>query len=154
MLKYETMTEEELKERVEEIVSSWEDSTAVENWNEYCDRNNYYDDRIEYNDIDELLCGYTKPSEVLNKIGSDYDMQDDYAVFTIYGLESFNYLDEGSSPYDVETLADYIIENKECFGDSDLEELFEEEVDEADEPADIDSDMGYDPYMGMITDEV
>jgi hypothetical protein len=63
-------------------------------------------------------------------------------------------LDEGSSPYDVETLADYIIENKECFGDSDLEELFEEEVDEADEPEDIDSDMGYDPYMGMITDEV
>lgn len=154
MLKYETMTEEELKERVEEIVSSWEDSTAVENWNKYCDRNNYYDDRIEYNDIDELLCGYTKPSEVLDKIGSNYNMNDTYAVFTIYGLESFNYIEDSSSPYDVDTMVDYIIENKECFGDSDLEELFEEEVEEDDEPADIDSDMGYDPYMGMITDDV
>ena len=153
MLKYETMTEEELKERVEEIVSSWRDSTAVENWNEYCENEFYYDDRIEYNDIDELLCGYTKPSEVLDKISSDYDMQDDYAVFTIYGLESFNYLEDSSSPYDISTMVDYIIENQECFGDSDLEELFEE-VEEDDEPNDIDSDMGYDPYMGMITDEV
>lgn len=150
----ETMTEEELKERVEEIVSSWEDSTAVENWNEYCDRNNYYDDRIEYNDIDELLCGCTKPSEVLNKISSDYGVSDTYAKNGIYGWESFSYLDDSSSPYDADTLADYIIENKECFGDDDLKELFFEEVVEDDEPADIDSDMGYDPYMGMITDEV
>ena len=154
MLKYETMTEEELKERVEEIVSSWRDSTAVENWNEYCENESYYDDRIEYNDIDELLCNCTKPSEVLDKISSDYDMQDDYAVFTIYGLESFNYLEDSSSPYDISTMVDYIIENQECFGDYDLEELFEEEVDEDYEPEDIDSDMGYDPYMGMITDDV
>lgn len=154
MLKYEAMTEEELRERVEEIVSLWSDSTAVVNWNEYCENESYYDDRIEYNDIDELLCGLTKPSEILDKIGSDYDMNDTYAVFTIYGLESFNYVEDSSSPYDFGTMVDYIIENQECFGDSDLEELFEEEVDEAEEPEDIDSDMGYDPYMGMITDEV
>ena len=133
MLKYETMTEEELKERVKEIVSLWSDSTAVENWNEYCDRNNYYDDRIKYNDIDELLCGCTKPSEVLDKVSSDYKMSDTYAVFTIYGLESFDYVDDSSSPYDVGTMVDYIIENKECFGDDELEELFEEEVDEEEE---------------------
>ena len=81
-------------------------------------------------------------------------MDDEYAVATIYGWKSFNYVDDENSPYDDDEMAQYIIENGECFGDSDLEELFEEEVEEDDEPEDIDSDMGYDPYMGMITDEV
>ncbi len=130
MLKYETMTEEELRERVEEIVSLWSEGTAIENWNEYCEDNNYYDDRIEFNFVDELLCGCTRPSEVLDAIGDGYNMNDSYAVFDIYGLKSFNYLDDSESPYDVSTLVDYIIENEECFGDYDLEELFEEEIDE------------------------
>lgn len=133
MLKYETMTETELEERVEEIVSLWSESTAIDNWNKYCEDNNYYDDEIMSNDVDELLCGCTRPSEVLDKIGDGYNMNDTYAVFTIYGLKSFDYVEDSESPYDVSTLVDYIIKNEECFNDYELEELFEEEIDEEEE---------------------
>ena len=142
-------------EKVKEIISeTWDDGQKVYAWNERCEKLGYYDDRIEYNDIDELL-GDCKPSEVFQKVYTDkYKVDDEYAVATIYGWKSFNYVDDENSPYDDDEMAQYIIENGECFGDSDLEELFEEEVEEDDEPEDIDSDMGYDPYMGMITDEV
>lgn len=141
-------------EKVKEIISeTWDDGQKVYAWNERCEKLGYYDDRIEYNDIDELL-GYCKPSEVFQKVYTDkYKVDDEYAVATIYGWKSFNYADDENSPYDDDEMAQYIIESGECFGDSDLEELFEE-VEEDDEPDDIDSDMGYDPYMGMITDEV
>ena len=36
----------------------------------------------------------------------------------------------------------------------DTDELTIDDEDEVEEPDDIDSDMGYDPYMGMVTDEV
>ena len=36
----------------------------------------------------------------------------------------------------------------------DVSELTIDDEDEVEEPDDIDSDMGYDPYMGMVTDEV
>ena len=139
-------------------------------------------------DLDEML-GEKKPSEVVEMLTSDFDKDDDYFYFSIYGLEStcdpvsiyrdeIDYSDmvdwlerwgiKGSvnddefeelvemlynESYDDEDMTDE--EFKEALQDIgiDTDELVEF-CDEPDEPEDIDSDMGYDPYMGMITDEV
>jgi hypothetical protein len=46
------------------------------------------DDRCySMDEIDEIL-GDRKPSEVLNMVTSDFDFNDDYFYFSIYGLES------------------------------------------------------------------
>lgn len=48
------------------------------------------DDRCYYMDeIDEIL-GDRKPSELLNMVTSDFDCNDVYFYFSIYGLESCN----------------------------------------------------------------
>lgn len=139
-------------------------------------------------DLDEML-GEKKPSEVVEMLTSDFDKDDDYFYFSMYGLEStcdpvsiyrdeidysdmvdwlerhgikgFVNDDEFSElvemlyleSYDEEDMTD--AEFKEALQDIgiDTDDLVEF-CDEPDEPADIDSDMGYDPYMGMITDEV
>jgi len=139
-------------------------------------------------DLDEML-GEKKPSEVVEMLTSDFDKDDDYFYFSMYGLEStcdpvsiyrdeidysdmvdwlerhgikgFVNDDEFSElvemlyleSYDEDDMTDE--EFKEALQDIgiDTDELVEF-YDEDDEPADIDSDMGYDPYMGMITDEV
>ena len=118
-------------EMVKAIISeNWDDGQKVYAWNERCDNLKYYDDRIEYNNIDELLMD-CKPSEVIQKIDTaNYRLNDEYAVCTIYGWKSFNYADDENSPYDNDEMARYIVDRGECFGDSDLEELFEEEEEE------------------------
>lgn len=141
-------------------------------------------------DLDEML-GEKKPSEVVNMLTSDFDSNDDYFYFSIYGLEStcdpvsiyrdeIDYSDmvdwlerwgiKGSvnddefselvemlyqESYDEEDMTDE--EFKEALQDIgiDTDELVEfADVEEDYEPEDIDSDMGYDPYMGMYTDDV
>jgi hypothetical protein len=142
-------------------------------------------------ELDEIL-GEKKPSEVVEMLTSDFDKEDDYFYFSIYGLESTDdpvsiYRDEidysdmvdwletyglrnisvnddefselvemlCNESYDEEDMTDE--EFKEALQDIgiDTDELVEFADDDEDyEPADIDSDMGYDPYMGMITDEV
>lgn len=141
-------------------------------------------------DLDEML-GEKKPSEVVEMLTSDFDKDNDYFYFSIYGLESTDdpvsiYRDEidysdmvdwlercglkGSvsddefeelvemlyrESYDEEDMTDE--EFKEALQDIgiDTDDLVEfADDDEPDEPADIDSDMGYDPYMGMCTDDV
>lgn len=140
-------------------------------------------------ELDEIL-GEKKPSEVVEMLTSDFDKEDDYFYFSIYGLESTSdpvliYRDEIDYSDMVDWLETYGLRNINvndnefselvemlCNETYDEEDMTDEEFKEAlqdigidtdelvefmeedDEPADIDSDMGYDPYMGMITDEV
>ena len=140
-------------------------------------------------ELDEIL-GEKKPSEVVEMLTSDFDKDNDYFYFSIYGLESTDdpvsiYRDEIDYSDMVDWLENYGLRNINVNDDEfselvemlcnetyDEEDMTDEEFKEAlqdigidtdelvefakedDEPADIDSDMGYDPYMGMITDEV
>lgn len=119
------MTYDEFRNSIREMVEGLDDSDLVNAWNEVCDNENYMDDYIWFNDPDELLNGRT-PSEVLNDIGDSYDINDEYAVWTIYGLNSFNYTSDSNCPIDVDMIVDYIIDNEEDFGDSDIEALLEQ----------------------------
>lgn len=119
------MTYDELREGVKCALYDMHDRDIINAWNELCDNENYMDDYIYSNDPDELLYGQT-PSEVLNNIGSDYNINDEYAVFTIYGLESFDYVTDSNCPVDYDMLVDYVIDNSEAFDNSEIEDLLEE----------------------------
>lgn len=110
-------------DKVKEAIDELTRCEMIALWNEYCDANNYYDDRIEYNDIDELCCGLC-PSDVINAIDLDnYNLNDDFAVDSIYGWRSFNYVDDEKSPFDINGLAKYIVNSEEHFGYLDDDEI-------------------------------
>ena len=129
------MTYDEFKNGIREAVESMDDSDLVNAWNEVCDSENYMDDYIYSNDPDELLYG-KMPSDILSEVTEDYSVNDNYAVWTIYGLESFNYTGDSSCPIDMDMIVDYIIDNEEDFGDSDIEELLDQWNEEEEEDED------------------
>lgn len=73
------------------------------------------DDRCySMDEIDEILYG-KKPSEILNMVTSDFNYNDDYFYFSIYGLESCDdkadvYLDR----FDHEEILDEYLNNYYC----------------------------------------
>ena len=146
----------ELYEHIKEELESWDIDDLVQIWNDYCEDCNYMDDYVNYNDADELMCGET-PSDIINGLGSHYSLNDRFAVYTIYGWESFNYETDEHCPIDIDTLADWIVDDEDGHGYDSLQDIVDEyleEEEEDDEPDDIDSDLGYDPYMGETTYDV
>ena len=129
------MTYDEFRNGIREAVESMDDSDLVNAWNEVCDNENYMDDYIYSNDPDELLYGKT-PSDILSEVTEDYSVNDNYAVWTVYGLESFNYTSDSSCPIDIDIIVDYIIDNEEDFDDSDIEELLDQWNEEEEEDED------------------
>lgn len=111
------------------IIEAMQDYEVIDLHNQMCEGNNCMDDYIYNNDIDELLCNQ-KPSEVANALHKDYNINDDYAVFTIYGLNSFSYLGDENSPIDYDEIVDYIIDNEDDCGYSEIAEILEEDDEE------------------------
>lgn len=94
--------------------------------NEYDEVVCCYDDVIyRMDEFDDVFQGVT-PTDIAKRIlGEDFSLDDDYFVFTIYGIESFsrfnliNYVD-------IEEVVEYIIENKNCLGNSDVDDMLKE----------------------------
>ena len=122
----------ELYDRIREELESWGTDELVEIWNDYCNERNYMDDYIEYNNPDEFMSGRT-PSEVLEQIGDNYDIRDDYAVYTIYGWESFNCTTDEHCPIDIDTLADWIVDDEDGHGYDSLQDIVDEYLEEEEE---------------------
>lgn len=115
--------EENMREKLYDILNEMNDDDIVLVWNEYCYNTNYYDDNIEYMDfLDDFFCDMSA-TEILEHIDRDFYVRDKYFFSNIYGYESFN------DPYevvDVDALADYILGNEETLGSDELVEFFEE----------------------------
>ena len=111
-------------EKIKEAITELDDGETVALWNDYCEANNYYDDYIEYNDIDELLYGL-KPSEVLNRVDKEnYNESDRYCSYDGYGeLYSFDYADCDDSPFDLDSLAQWIYDNEDACGYLDEDDI-------------------------------
>ena len=111
-------------DKIKEAITDLDDSTGVALWNDYCEANNYYDDYIEWNDIDELLYG-RNPSEVLNMVDKNkYDQYDSYCAYDGYGnLYSFDYVDDSGSPFDLDSLAQWIYDNEDALGYLDEDDI-------------------------------
>ena len=111
-------------DKIKEAITDLTDGETVALWNDYCEANNYYDDYIEYNDIDDLLYGL-KPSEVLNRVDKEnYNESDRYCSYDGYGeLYSFDYADCDDSPFDLDSLAQWIYDNEDACGYLDEDDL-------------------------------
>lgn len=101
-----------------------EDLRSVSNeYNEVVCR---YDDEIyRMDEFDDVCQGWT-PTDIAKKIlGEDFSLDDDYFVFTIYGIESFSRFNL-INHVDIEEIVEYIIENENCLGNSDADNILKE----------------------------
>lgn len=118
------------KERIEEVLNGLSTEDIVSAWNEYQQANNYEDELIPMYELDDYFCGCTV-TEFLGKIDMDeFDLNDDYFRYTIYGIASV------SDVFDViyiDELAQYMDDNEEYFDVYEIEEIFEEEEEEEEE---------------------
>lgn len=121
-----------LKEKMDDYC--WSDWELVGLWNEYCENNNYWDDRIfSMDELDDLFCG-CGAIELIDKLSSNFSTSDDYFKDTIYGLESFDNIED---VIEIDDVIEYIIDNDDnlyCDAIRDMldeiEELEEEEEEE------------------------
>lgn len=124
------------EEKVRETINDLSECEQVELWNERCEYENYMDDYIYDNNPDELMCGST-PSEILSGIDTEeYSIHDDWAYGgSIYGWQSFSYLDAENSPFDIDEIIDWYCYNEgyEQTNLLDYEELVEDEEEDTEE---------------------
>lgn len=119
--------------KVREQIEGLTEGEQVGIWNEYCYKVGYYDDEILENDLDEILAGET-PSKVASMVCTGtYATYDDYCCFDGYGnLKSFSYTNEYASPFDMDDLVKWVVDNEDTLGyfdeyDVEVEENEEEE---------------------------
>lgn len=127
------------------ILEELEDYQIVTIHNEYCDKH-AYDHRIYYmSEIDELLYGKT-PTEILDCLTSSFDKTDEFIVDTIYGLQSYNNIEDC---VDFDELADFLIE----YGDVDNileandQEIYDEFINCACEYSNLDDDSDFRDFL-------
>lgn len=124
------MNKENKIEELKEILKNLTENEIVNIWNEYCESNYYYDDRIEFmDDFDCLFEGKT-PTEILEQVDSSFCICDNYFKFGIYGAESF---DNPDDYIDYDDLANYILNNDEDFDNDEIQEFLDENNNEDDE---------------------
>lgn len=112
-------------EKVKEAINDLSRYDEVELWNDYCVASGDTEVYIERNNIDDL-CYDLRPSEVIDAIDLDnYNMNDDFAVCSIYGWRSFDYADDENSPFDIDALAKYIVDNEETFDYLDEDDIID-----------------------------
>ena len=103
-------------EHFEEVFKNSDDSTQIELWNNLCD-DRYYTERL-YNmcDLDEIVGGNKKPSEVIEMLDDDFNYKDDYFYFDGYErLCSVNWLDDffKNGRGDIEEIYSWLSQNEE-----------------------------------------
>ena len=113
----------DMKEEVLEMLRDMNDSDLVAVHNEYCDKVNYYDDRIyDMYEINDLLYGRS-PLEIITD-ARDVDANDNYIRYNGYGnLESTDCPDDWM---DLDEIADYIVENDDALRNDDIRDLLDE----------------------------
>lgn len=118
-------------EKIMEVLQSMDDETTREMWNEFQQAYRYED---EVYTLDEVIDGFLNDlsfREALEAIDKDeFDLNDDYAVSTIYGWKTFCDIFE---VVDLGDLAKYIDEEGETFNYPELEEIFEEDEEDEDD---------------------
>ena len=134
------MTDErkaEIRKQIEDLVfntiDNMSDSEMIELWNEYCDDNGYYDDRIEYFDegvFNDLMAGKT-PYEIYQIIdNSDISFFDDYCHYDGYELNTFS---DVYDSIDIDDLVKWVIEKEKDLCNFEIDELYNKLINEDEE---------------------
>jgi hypothetical protein len=118
------------RERIQEVLCDMSETELIfDVYDEYCNKNGYHDDRIDYMcDIDDFLggCSFTEAFKQIDK--ENFDLSDDYIMYTIYGyksLDSDEAIDEALD--NASDIVNYIIENDEDFGNLDIRDILDDE---------------------------
>lgn len=131
------MSREELYEALVSLLNSMSNEDARAVFNEYCSEYGSFEDYIYDNDeydLNEYFQG-DSPYEVLCRTGyGDYNISHDYFRTDGYNnVISFNNVHSAESPFYADELADYIIDNENALGNSDIEDLLDEYNESSDE---------------------
>lgn len=121
-----------MEERIKEIIKEMSTEDKVALWNEYCDSEYRFDDRIYFmEDFDEIMSGREPLDIARTCYFGDFDPTHEYFWFNGYAnLESDYDIDGEKSPFCIDELVDYIVENEEDFGNNDIAEVLEGEKEE------------------------
>lgn len=113
------LKKEDIRDILENDIPNWQ---LAEIWNEFCDRNNYNEDRVyEMSSLNEYLQGLT-PLEVIDSVSDgDFTTCSDFFQETIYGLSSF---DDVASHIDLYELVDDIFDDEETYGCDEIGDYF------------------------------
>ena len=112
------LKKEDIKDILVNDIPDWE---LVNIWNEYCDRNNLYEDRIyEMDCLDEYLDGLS-PSEVIDSLSDDFATWNTFFQDGVYGLHSFG---DVSNNIDIDALTDTIFDDEETYGCDEIDDYF------------------------------
>ena len=117
---------ETLEDTLNGVLDGMSTDDIVDAWNEYCQRDKYYDDMIYRNDPSFFMDNYTKESmwSLVKHIShGNYNSNDNYVVYSKQtgNLNSFDYLCDTYCPYDQSSLVGWLIRT---YGDN-LEEIGE-----------------------------
>lgn len=118
------------REMIVDGLKNLDNASAVGLWNEYCSECNCPDDTILDNDdnfFEEHFEGRVTEA-VRAALAGDYNFSHDYVRYNGYAnLESFDCADDENSPVDFDSLADWLIENKD---ESEIAELLDIEFED------------------------
>lgn len=99
-----------LRDLVIEHINDLPEDEIIALHNRYIDENSYEENIYQMDELDGML-SEREPSEIIKMLG-DFSLNHDYFYFDGSGnLNSFDYINESSSPVDVEELADWLIKN-------------------------------------------
>lgn len=116
-----------MEERIKEIIEEMSTDDKIALWNRYCNEDSRADDfiySIEY--FDEIMSGREPLDIARTCYFGDFDPTHKYFWFNGYAnLESDDWIDGEKSPFYINELADYIIENEEDFGNDEIAEVLE-----------------------------
>ena len=125
-----------LEEKLHEVLQDLGAHEFVSVWNEYCDANNYVDDRLySMSEFDEQFQNST-PLEIIKALGENFDVDDDWFAYTIYGVDS------SGDPFDLvceDDLINSIVREQKSFGCREIQDVLDE-YDDEDEDEDDDED--------------
>ena len=116
-------------DRIIECIREMTTSELVSLHNEYCNETNNYDDEIIDVDILDEICGGQDATWIANRVYfGEYHPQANYIKFNGYGNFQSIFEYEISQYIDEIAIAEYIIENHECFYNDEIKEILEDEL--------------------------
>lgn len=119
-----------LEEIKDFLINDLSDNDIFEMWNEYAQKN-YYDEIYSIDDFDDIM-EETSPTDIANSIYfGEYNPNDNYFQFDGYGnIKTTNNIEEFA---DYGELAEYICDNDDDLGNSELRDFLDEEDEESEE---------------------
>lgn len=116
------------KQNLVALINELDENEKISIFNDYCEKNNYYDDMVYLTEEIDYLWEGKKPSEII-KIFGDVSMFDTYYSFDVYGAYSYSFIEDNKSWYPDE-IAEYIIQNDDDLGCNEIKEYLDENTDE------------------------